>query len=92
MAVTVEVPGPLQKLTNGQAVVEISDVDTIEELIDGLDGMYPGIKGKLIKDGKIRGYVNMFVNDDDIRLHEGAGTRIKDSDCVTIVPSIAGGR
>jgi molybdopterin synthase sulfur carrier subunit len=91
MAITVQIPSPLQKLTNGQAVVEVSDVATIEELLDGLESSCPGIKEKLEKDGEIRGYINIFVNDDDIRFGKGKGTSVKDGDSVTIVPSIAGG-
>ena len=91
MAITVQIPSPLQKLTNGQAVVEVSDVATIEELLDGLESSCPGIKEKLEKDGEIRGYINIFVNDDDIRFGKGKGTSVKDGDSVTIMPSIAGG-
>lgn len=92
MTVTVQVPGPLQKLTNGQAMVEVADAASIEELIDGLERQAPGIKEKLLgDDGEIRGYVNIFVNDDDIRFSGGKATRVRDGDRVTIVPSVAGG-
>lgn len=91
MAVTVHIPTPLRKLTNNQAEVEIADVASIEELIDGLENVHPGMKRKLVEDGKIRGYVNIFVNDEDIKFIKGKETSIKDGDSVTIVPSIAGG-
>jgi len=91
MAVTVHIPTPLRKLTNNQAEVEISDVASIEELIDGLENFHPGMKKKLVEDGKIRGYVNIFVNDEDIKFIKGKETNLKDGDSVTIVPSIAGG-
>ena len=91
MAVTVHIPSPLRKLTNNQATVEIADAASIEDLIDNMETLYPGIKQKLVKDGEIRGYVNIFVNDDDIRFNKGKGTTVKDGDSVLIVPSIAGG-
>ena len=91
MAVTVHIPTPLRKLTNNQAEVEIADVASIEELIDGLENVHPGMKKKLVEDGKIRGYVNIFVNDEDIKFIKGKETNLKDGDSVTIVPSIAGG-
>ena len=91
MAVTVHIPTPLRKLTNNQAEVEIANVASIEELIDGLENFHAGIKRKLVEDGEIRGYVNIFVNDEDIKFIKGKGTTLKDGDSVTIVPSIAGG-
>lgn len=92
MKVSVQVPGPLQKLTNGQEMVEVANVASIEELIDALEKHAPGIKEKLLNDdGEIRGYVNVFVNDDDIRFSGGKAARVQDGDCVVIVPSIAGG-
>ena len=91
MTVTVHIPTPLRKLTNNQAEVEIADVASIEELIDGLENVHLGMKKKLVEDGEIRGYVNIFVNDEDIKFIKGKGTTLKDGDSVTIVPSIAGG-
>lgn len=91
MAVTVHIPQALQKLTNNQAEVEIANVATIEELIDNLENLHSGMKGKLVEDGEIRGYINIFVNDEDIKFIKGQGTTLKDGDSVNIVPSIAGG-
>ncbi|MYJ73799.1 MAG: MoaD/ThiS family protein [Gammaproteobacteria bacterium] len=93
MAVTVRIPSPLQKLTSGQAAVEvdIADAALIEDLIDGLENAHPGIKNKLVDNGEIRGYVNIFVNEEDIRFMEGTGTQVREGDIVTIMPSIAGG-
>lgn len=91
MAVTVHIPTPLRKLTNNQAEVEIANVASIEELIDGLENVHPSMKKKLMEGGEIRGYVNIFVNDEDIKFIKGKGTSIKDGDSITIVPSIAGG-
>lgn len=93
MAVTIHIPGPLQKLTNGQEAVEveIADVASIEDLINRLETAHPGIKNKLVENGEIRGYVSIFVNDEDIRFIKGKGTEVKEGDGVRIVPSIAGG-
>ena len=92
MAITVQIPTPLRKLTNGQAVVEVSGVASVAELLDGLESSCPGIREKLEKDGEIRGYINIFVNGEDIRFDKGKGTAVTDGDSVTIMPSIAGGK
>ncbi|MCY3682174.1 MAG: MoaD/ThiS family protein [Gemmatimonadetes bacterium] len=91
MTVTVHIPLPLQKWTNNQATVEVADVTSIEELIDSLENDHAGIKDKLIENGEIRGYINIFVNEEDIRFLKDEEARLKDGDNVHIVPSIAGG-
>ena len=91
MTVTVHIPLPLQKLTNNQATVEVVDVTSIEELIDSLENDHAGIKDKLIENGEIQGYINIFINGEDIRFMEDEEARLKDGDNVNIVPSIAGG-
>ena len=91
MAITVNVPTPLRKLTDNQAEVEIK-ATSVEELIENLENDHAGIKEKLLDEsGDIRRYVNIFVNDEDIRFLEGKETGLKDGDNVSIVPSIAGG-
>lgn len=92
MSVTVHVPTPLRKLTNNQAEVE-ADAGTVGELIENLEGAYAGIKEKLVDEaGEVRRYVNIYVNDEDIRFLDGAGTPLNAGDKVTVVPAIAGGR
>lgn len=91
MTVTVHIPLPLQKLTNNQATVEVADVTSIEELIDSIENDHAGIKDKLIENGEVRGYINIFVNDEDIKFMKDEEARLKDGDNVHIVPSIAGG-
>ncbi len=62
------------------------------EVIDNLEGSHGGIKEKLVdEEGSIRRFVNIYVNDEDIRFLDGADTKVKDGDSVTIVPAIAGG-
>ena len=92
MSVTVRIPTPLRKYTGDQADVEIPG-KTAGELIDNLEAKHPGIKALLVDEsGQIRRFVNVYVNEEDIRFLEGSDTPLKDGDSVTIVPAIAGGR
>ena len=91
MAVTVRVPTPLQRLTNGQGEVQVNGA-TVTELLANLEQQYPGIKERICDtDGKLRRFVNVFVNEEDIRFLQGDQTAIKDGDEVSIIPAIAGG-
>jgi molybdopterin synthase sulfur carrier subunit len=91
MAVNVRIPTPLRKFTNDQSDVEIEG-SSVGEVIDNLEASHGGIKEKLVdEEGSIRRFVNIYVNDEDIRFLDGADTQVKDGDCVTIVPAIAGG-
>jgi molybdopterin synthase sulfur carrier subunit len=90
MAVTVRIPTPLQKLTNGKIEVECS-AKNILELLDTLDNDFPGMKDRLSEGGNIRRFINIYVNDEDIRFMKKEETVLKDGDTVSIVPAIAGG-
>jgi molybdopterin synthase sulfur carrier subunit len=91
MAVTVHIPTPLRKLTGNQSEVQ-AEAATVAELIDNLESAHPGIKEKLLDEsGDIRRYVNIYVNDEDVRFLDGKDTSLKDGDSVSIVPAIAGG-
>ena len=91
MAVTVRVPTPLQRLTGGQGEVA-GEGRTVVELLGDLERRYPGIKERLCdQDGKLRRFVNVFVNEEDIRFLQGDQTALKDGDEVSIIPAIAGG-
>lgn len=90
MAVTVRIPTPLQKLTNGKIEVECS-AKNILELLDTLDNDFPGMKDRLSEGGKIRRFINIYVNDEDVRFMKKEETTLKDGDTVSIVPAIAGG-
>ena len=91
MAVKVRIPTPLQKLTNGQAEVE-SQGTTVVELLEQLNRQYPGLKERLCDDtGKLRRFVNIFVNEEDIRFLQMDATPLKDGDEISIIPAIAGG-
>lgn len=91
MSVKVRIPTPLQKLTRDQAEVSVS-AKTVKELLDHLELQYPGIKGRLCDDsGKIRRFVNIYLNEEDIRFLNQETTVLKDGDEVSIIPAIAGG-
>ena len=91
MAVTVRIPTPLQRLTNGQAEVHCQGA-TVVALLADLERSYPGIKERICdQEGKLRRFVNIFVNEEDIRFMQGDQTAVKDGDEVSIIPAIAGG-
>ena len=91
MSVKVRIPTPLQKLTQNRAEVQCSGTN-VQELISSLEQQYPGIKERLCDaDGKLRRFINVYVNEEDIRFLQGADTRLKDGDDISIIPAIAGG-
>ncbi|NUN50135.1 MAG: MoaD/ThiS family protein [Candidatus Brocadiae bacterium] len=91
MGIKVRVPAPLQKLT-GSAEVQ-ADGTTVAEVIAGMEKAFPGVKDKLCDPatGKVRRYLNVFVNQQDARFLQGEATPVKDGDEISIVPAIAGG-
>jgi molybdopterin synthase sulfur carrier subunit len=92
MAVIVRIPTPLRSLTKGQAEVEVG-ADTVAGLIEDLEKQYPGLKERLVDEGgEVRRFINVYVNEEDIRFLQGATTALKAGDKVSIVPAIAGGR
>jgi len=91
MPVTVHVPTPLRKLTGNQSGVEI-EAESVGQLFENLDAAHPGMKEKLLDEvGEIRRYINIYVNDEDIRFLKGKETALGDGDSVSIIPAIAGG-
>jgi molybdopterin synthase sulfur carrier subunit len=91
MAISVLIPTPLRKLTNDQDTVTI-EASTVDELVAGLESRFPGIGGRLRDEsGALRRFINIYVNDEDIRFLQGKETPLKDGDNVSIVPAIAGG-
>lgn len=90
MAVKVKIPVPLQRLTQGKEEVD-GDPGTIIALVNGLDQKYPGIAERITEGGKLRRFVNIYVNEEDVRFMENEETQVKDGDEVSIVPAIAGG-
>ena len=91
MSVTVRVPTPLRRYTEGQAKVA-AEGTTLTEVVDHLESQYTGLRERVLDDsGKLRRFVNIFVNEEDIRFQEGLGTAVNDGDEISIVPAIAGG-
>ena len=91
MAVKVRVPAPLQKMTGAPEIQGTGA--TVGEVIASLEKSYPGVGSKLCDPatGKVRRYLNVFVNDQDVRFLQGEATPVKDGDEMSIVPAIAGG-
>lgn len=91
MPVSVRIPTPLRKLTNDEELVTV-EAATIGDAISELQTKYPGIKERLVDDnGEVRRFVNIYVNEEDIRFLQNKETPIKDGDEVSIIPAIAGG-
>jgi molybdopterin synthase sulfur carrier subunit len=89
--IKVRIPTPLRPLTKGQGEVQ-AQAKSITEMIDNLNASHPGIKDRLCDEtGELRRFVNIYVNEEDIRFLKGKETSLKDGDEVSIVPAIAGG-
>ena len=92
MPVLVRIPTPLRSLTKGSAEVQAKG-DTVDDLVQDLERQYSGLRERLLDDnGALRRFVNIYVNEEDVRFLEGTMTALKDGDTVSIVPAIAGGR
>ena len=91
MAVNVLIPTPLQQLTGNTDLVQVS-AGSIREMVDLLSSSYPGIRDRLCDDaGKLRRFMNVYVNGEDIRSLQREDTVLKDGDEISLVPAIAGG-
>lgn len=92
MALIVRIPTPLRSITKGSAEVHAQGV-SVGELVEDLERQYPGIRERLLDEaGELRRFINVYVNEEDIRFLDGKKTALKDGDQVSIVPAIAGGR
>jgi sulfur-carrier protein len=88
---SVRIPTPLRKLTNEIEVVQTAG-SNIGEVLEHLDKAFPGLKERICDEaGNVRRFVNIFVNDEDIRFLEEKATPVKETDEISIVPAIAGG-
>ena len=91
MSIRVRIPTPLRRFTGGSEEVNVS-AGNIAALVNDLDRQYPGIKERICdEEGRVRRFVNLYVNGDDIRFLSELDTPVKDGDEVSIVPAIAGG-
>ena len=90
MAIEVRIPTILRTHTGGEKVVE-GDGSTLGELIADVETRHSGLQARLIDDGKLRRFVNVYLNDEDVRFLSGLDTPVKDGDTVTVLPAVAGG-
>jgi molybdopterin converting factor small subunit len=90
MAIEVRIPTILRTYTDGERVVDGAGA-TVAELIDQLEVDHTGIKDRLIEGDEVRRFVNVYVNDEDIRFTGGLTTPVSDGDTVVILPAVAGG-
>ena len=91
MSVTVRIPTPLRRVTNGQDKVLVAG-SNLNSVISALEEQFPGIKERLCNDqGDLRNFVNVYINGEDVRFLEGLKSTTKDGDEVSIVPAVAGG-
>ncbi|MGF1581699.1 MAG: ubiquitin-like small modifier protein 1 [Gemmataceae bacterium] len=90
MPIQVEIPAPMREHTDGQDIVEATG-GTVAAVIANVGEKYPSITDRLFDDGKLRRFVNLFVNDEDIRYLDDLDTEVKDGDKVSIIPAVAGG-
>ena len=89
---TIFIPSSLRRYTAGQSKVQVNGA-TVSEIIENLERRYPGVKSRLCDEsGRIKRYVNVFVNDEEIRSLQGPDTPLSEKDEVSIVPAMAGGR
>jgi MoaD family protein len=80
----------MRQHTGGQATVEGAGA-TVQAVLDDLAGKYPGLSQRILENGQVRRFVNIYVNDEDIRYLDNLGTAVKDGDEVAIIPAVAGG-
>ncbi|OLZ69934.1 molybdopterin synthase sulfur carrier subunit [Streptomyces sp. IMTB 2501] len=90
MAIEVRIPTILRQYTDGQKAVEGSG-DTLAELFADLETRHTGIQARIVDDGKLRRFVNVYLNDEDVRFINHIETKLSDGDTVTILPAVAGG-
>jgi len=91
MPVVVRIPTPLRRITNGASEVVAKGKD-VDELIVDLERQFPGLRERLVEEsGELRRFINLYVNQEDVRFLSGRETQLKDGDQVSIVPAIAGG-
>lgn len=90
MPVTVEIPTILRPLTAGEARVTASG-DTVAAVLAALEADYPGLAERIADESGIRRFVNVYVNDEDVRFLDGIATPVADGDVLTVLPAVAGG-
>ena len=85
------IPGPLRRLSEGQITVPVEATD-LGSAIEALDARYPGFRDRLLDEkGELRQFVNVYLNDEDVRLGSGLKAKVTEKDEISIVPAVAGG-
>jgi MoaD family protein len=90
MPVKVQVPTPMRQHTEGQTVVEAAGT-TVKGVLDDLGAKFPGLTARIFDNGQVRRFVNIYLNDEDIRYLDNLATPVKDGDELAIIPAVAGG-
>lgn len=90
MAVTVRIPTTMRPISGGASTVQL-DAGTLAEVIKALETAHPGFEDRLLEAGALRRFVNVFVDDDDVRYLQGLDTVVPDGQTVSIIPAVAGG-
>ncbi len=90
MAIEVQIPTILRPYTDGARAVEAKG-GTLGELVEDLESRHPGLRERLVEDGGLRRFVNVYLNDEDVRFLGGLDTPVSDGDTVTVLPAVAGG-
>lgn len=90
MAIEVRVPTILRQYTDGAKVVE-GKGGTLAAVIDDLESRHPGLRDRLVENDGLRRFVNVYLNDEDVRFLDGLGTEVGDGDSITVLPAVAGG-
>ena len=86
------IPGPLRRLSEGQITVSVEASD-LASAIEALDARYPGFRDRLLdSNGELRQFVNVYLNDEDVRLGRGLAAKVAAADEISIVPAVAGGK
>jgi sulfur-carrier protein len=91
MAVEVRIPTILRTYTGGAKAVDGSGA-TLDEVLNSVESGNPGIRGRLVEDGGLRRFINVYVNDEDVRFLGGLDTEVDDGDVVVVLPAVAGGQ
>ena len=90
MPVRIHIPTPMRQHTQGQGVVEASGA-TVQAALDDLGRRFPALQERLFENGRVRRFVNVYLNDEDIRYLDSLATATKDGDELSIIPAVAGG-
>ncbi len=90
MAIKVQIPPPMRQHTDGKTTVEATG-GTVQAVLESLGAQYPGITGRIFDNGQVRRFVNVYLNNEDVRYLDNLATPVKDGDELAIIPAVAGG-